>query len=40
MRPDAPHFIILFCLMPDDFTRQGVVLQLNGLIRLSAHVPC
>jgi hypothetical protein len=23
MHPDVPHFIILFCLMPDDFTRQG-----------------
>jgi hypothetical protein len=23
MRPDAPYFIILLCLMPDDFTRQG-----------------
>ena len=22
MHPDVPHFIILFCLMPDDFTRQ------------------
>ena len=22
MRPDASHFIILLCLMPDDFTRQ------------------
>jgi hypothetical protein len=21
MRPDASHFIILLCLMPDDFTR-------------------
>jgi hypothetical protein len=23
MCPDAPHFIILLSLMPDDFTRQG-----------------
>jgi hypothetical protein len=23
MCPDAPYFIILLCLMPDDFTRQG-----------------
>ena len=23
MHPDVPHFIILLCLMPDDFTRQG-----------------
>jgi hypothetical protein len=22
MCPDAPYFIILLCLMPDDFTRQ------------------
>jgi hypothetical protein len=22
MCPDAPYFIILFCLPPDDFTRQ------------------
>ena len=22
MRPDAPYFIILLCLMPDDFTHQ------------------
>jgi hypothetical protein len=22
MRPNAPYFIILLCLMPDDFTRQ------------------
>jgi hypothetical protein len=40
MDPDAPYFIILLCLMPDDFTRQGRVLPLNGLIRLSAHAPC
>jgi hypothetical protein len=23
MRPDVPYFIILICLMPDDYTRQG-----------------
>ena len=23
MRLDAPYFIILLCLMPDDFTHQG-----------------
>jgi hypothetical protein len=23
MRPDVPYFIILLCLMPDDFTCQG-----------------
>jgi hypothetical protein len=23
MCPDAPYFIILLCLMPDNFTRQG-----------------
>ena len=23
MRPDAPYFIILLYLTPDDFTRQG-----------------
>ena len=23
MCPDAPYFIILLCLTPDDFTRQG-----------------
>ena len=23
MRPDAPYFINLLCLMPDDFTCQG-----------------
>jgi hypothetical protein len=23
MRPDTRYFIILLCLMPDDFTRQG-----------------
>ena len=23
MRPDAPYFIILLCLTPDDFIRQG-----------------
>ena len=23
MRPDAPYFIILLCLVPDDLTRQG-----------------
>ena len=23
MHPDAPYFIILLCLTPDDFTRQG-----------------
>ncbi len=22
MHPDAPYFIILLCLMPDDFTHQ------------------
>jgi hypothetical protein len=35
---NVPYFIILLCLMPDDFTRQGKVLALNGLIRLSANV--
>ena len=23
MHPDAPYFVILLCLMPDAFTRQG-----------------
>jgi hypothetical protein len=23
LRPDVPHFIILFCLTAEDFTRQG-----------------
>jgi hypothetical protein len=23
MHPDVPHFIILLCLMPDDFTCHG-----------------
>jgi hypothetical protein len=23
LRPDAPYFIILLCLTPDNFTRQG-----------------
>ena len=23
VNPDAPYFIILLCLMPDDFTHQG-----------------
>jgi hypothetical protein len=23
MRPDVPYYIILLCLMPDDFTHQG-----------------
>jgi hypothetical protein len=23
MRPDAPYFVILLCLTPDNFTRQG-----------------
>jgi hypothetical protein len=23
MRPDAPYFIILLCLTPDNFTHQG-----------------
>jgi hypothetical protein len=23
LRPDAPYFIILLCLTPDDFTHQG-----------------
>ena len=31
--PDVPYFIILLCLAPDDFTRQGesAVLPLNRL---------
>ena len=28
----SPYFIMLLCLMPDDFTRQGRELALNGLI--------
>ena len=35
MHQDAPYFIILLCLMPDDLTRQGLrgrVLPLIGLI--------
>jgi hypothetical protein len=31
MRPDAPHFIILLYLTPDDFTRQGESAALNDL---------
>jgi hypothetical protein len=31
MRPDAPYFIILLCLTPDDFTCQGKSAALNGL---------
>jgi hypothetical protein len=32
------HHIILLCLTPDDFTRRGGELVLNGFIRLSVHV--
>jgi hypothetical protein len=32
MHPDAPYFIILLCLMPDNFTCQGeCAAPLNGL---------
>ena len=38
MCPNAPYFIILLCLMPDDLMLiKGRVLPLNGLIRPSAH---
>jgi hypothetical protein len=28
---NAPYFVILLCLMPDNFTCQGEILPLNGL---------
>jgi hypothetical protein len=31
LRPNAPYFVILLCLTPDDFTRQGGALVLNVL---------
>ncbi len=40
MHPDAPYFIILLCLMPDDFTHQGRVLLLNGLNKQSVNASC
>jgi hypothetical protein len=40
MCPDAPHFIILLCIKPDNFAGQGESAPLNELIRLSAHAPC
>ena len=33
MRPDAPYFIILLCLMSDDFTRQGDVRSAQWIYR-------
>jgi hypothetical protein len=36
LRPDAPYFIFLLCLMPDNFTRQG---ERAGLKRNCAHQP-
>ena len=29
MRPDAPYFIILLCLIPDDFTRKWQCAQMR-----------
>jgi F0F1-type ATP synthase membrane subunit a len=39
MCPDAPHFIILLCIMPDNFTHQGesVLAHRCVLINLPAH---
>jgi hypothetical protein len=31
MRPDAPYFIILLCLTPDDFTRKGEIYNIRDL---------
>ena len=38
LHPDAPCFIILLCLTPDDLLIKGRALVLNGLTGLSAHV--
>jgi hypothetical protein len=37
--PIAPYFIILLCLTPDNFTRQGESAgrQFNGLFLISNH---
>jgi hypothetical protein len=38
---NAPYFIILLCLTPDDILLvRGRVLPLNVLIKLSAYAPC
>ena len=37
MHPDAPYFIILLCLMPDDFTHQGKSAVTHGLTKQSAN---
>jgi hypothetical protein len=37
MHPDVPYFIILLCLTPDDFTRQGESAPLNGLLKQCIH---
>ena len=49
MHPDAPYFIILLCLTPDDFTHQGksaatqwvnqTICQMHPLNPLSGNVP-
>ena len=39
MRPDAPYFIILLCLTPDDFTCQGESAATQWVNQtISAHV--
>ena len=37
MHPDAPYFIILLCLTPDDLLVKGRVLSLNGLTKQSSN---
>ena len=36
MRPDAPYFILLLCLMSDDFLVKEKVLLRNGLSQQAA----
>ena len=38
MRPDAPYFIILLCLIPNDFTRKRESAQLDGINRHSQYL--
>jgi hypothetical protein len=39
MRPDMPYFIILLCLTPVDFTRQGESAAIQWVNPLSRNAP-
>jgi hypothetical protein len=38
MHPDAPYFSILFCLTPDDFTRQVEISAVTQWVNLIVFI--